>query len=132
MLKETLQSIVAATRNVLGNWRSMLLVALVYAALLAALYTFVVVREASMLQVVLTFVLALAAPLLFFLLQSMIVGGIAGEGQVPLSSLLETIAEQSVETDRRHTPANRSRCFDRLFANESTGAVGRDSSGRSG
>jgi len=89
MFKETFQSIVVATRNVIDNWRSMLLVALVYAALLAALYTFVVVREASVLQVVLTFVLALAAPLLFFLLQSMIVGGIAGEGQVPLSSLLK-------------------------------------------
>jgi hypothetical protein len=89
MLRETFQSIVAATRNVFSKWRSMLLVALVYASLLASLYTFVIVREASMVQVVLTFVLALAAPLLFFLLQSMIVGGIAGEGQVPLSSLLK-------------------------------------------
>jgi hypothetical protein len=89
MLSETFQSIIAATRNVFSNWRSMLLVALVYAALLASLYTFVIVREASMVQVVLTFGLALAAPLLFFLLQSMIVGGMAGEGQVPLSSLLK-------------------------------------------
>jgi hypothetical protein len=89
MLTETFQSIVAATRNVFSNWRPMLLVALIYASLLAALYTFVVVKEASMVQVVLTFVLALAAPLLFFLLQSMIVGGIAGEGQMPLSSLLK-------------------------------------------
>jgi hypothetical protein len=68
----------------------MLLVAIVYACLLAALYTFVVVREASMVQVVLTFALALAAPLLFFLLQAMIVSGIAREGEVNLTSLLKT------------------------------------------
>lgn len=89
MLTETFRSIVAAARNVFSNWRSLLLVALVYAALLAALYTFVIVREASMVQVVLTFVLALAAPLLFFLLQSLIVGGIARESQEPLSSLVK-------------------------------------------
>ena len=88
MLRETFQSIVAATRNVFSNWRPMLLVALVYAFLLAALYIFVVVREASMVQVVVTFVLALAAPLLFFLLQSMIVGGITSDGQVQLGSML--------------------------------------------
>jgi hypothetical protein len=67
----------------------MLLVALVYASLLAALYIFVVVREASMVQVVVTFVLALAAPLLFFLLQSMIVGGITSNGHVSLGSMLK-------------------------------------------
>lgn len=89
MLKETFQSILAATRNVFGNWRPMLLVALVYAFLLAVLYIFVVVREASMVQVVVTFVLALAAPLLFFLLQSMIVGGLTNEGEVRLGPMLK-------------------------------------------
>ena len=53
MLKQTFQSIGAAVRNVFSNWPSVLVAAIVYAALLAALYTFVVVREASMLQVVL-------------------------------------------------------------------------------
>jgi hypothetical protein len=89
MLRETFQSIIAATRNVFSNWRPMLLVALVYASLLAALYIFVVVREASMVQVVVTFVLALAAPLLFFLLQSMIVGGITTDDQVQLGAMLK-------------------------------------------
>ena len=88
MLKLTFQSIAAAVRNVFSNWPSVLVAAVVYAALLAALYTFVVVREASMLQVVLTFVLALAAPLLFFWLQSMIVG-IGDKDRVPVSSLLK-------------------------------------------
>ncbi len=72
MLTETFHSIVTATRKVFTNWRAMLLLAIVYASLLAALYFFVAVREASFGQVVLTFALAIAAPLLFFVLQSMV------------------------------------------------------------
>lgn len=89
MLKQTLQSIAAAVRNVFSSWRSVLLIAIVYAALLAAVYSFVVVREASMLQVVLTFGLALIAPLLFFWLQSLIIGGIANENRQSVVSLLK-------------------------------------------
>ena len=55
----------------------MLLIAIVYACLLMVLYFFVSVREASVAQVVLTFTLAIAAPLLFFLLQAMIAGSAA-------------------------------------------------------
>jgi hypothetical protein len=72
MLTETFHSIVTATRKVFTNWRAMLLLAIVYAALLVALYFFVAVREASIGQVVLTFVLAILAPLLFFVLQAMV------------------------------------------------------------
>jgi hypothetical protein len=72
MLTETFRSIVTAARKVFANWRALLLLALVYAALLAALYFFVAVREASIAQVTLTFALAIAAPLLFFVLQSMV------------------------------------------------------------
>ena len=72
MLTETLHSIITATRRVFTNWRAMLLLATVYASLLAALYFFVAVREASIGQVILTFALAIAAPLLFFVMQSMV------------------------------------------------------------
>jgi hypothetical protein len=72
MLKETFQSIAAAARTVLKNWKSTLLIAIVYAALLAVLYFFVVIREATFVQVSLTFASAIAAPLLFFILQTMI------------------------------------------------------------
>ena len=72
MLTETFRSIVTAARKVLANWRAMLLLAFVYAALLATLYFFVAVREASIVQVTLTFALAIAAPLLFFVLQSLV------------------------------------------------------------
>ena len=72
MLTETFHSIVTAARKVFANWRAMLLLAFVYAALLATLYFFVAVREASIAQVTLTFALAIVAPLLFFVLQSMV------------------------------------------------------------
>jgi hypothetical protein len=74
MLTETFQSIVTAARKVFTNWRAMLLLAVVYASLLAALYFFLAVREASIGQVVLTFALAILAPLLFFVLQAMVAG----------------------------------------------------------
>lgn len=72
MLTETFQSIAVAARTVLRSWQSMLLIAIVYAALLAVLYFFVVIREATFLQVSLTFASAIVAPLLFFVLQTMI------------------------------------------------------------
>lgn len=79
MLTETFQSIVTAARNIGRNWQPMLLIAIVYACLLVVLYFFVSVREASLAQVVLTFALAIAAPLLFFILQAMIAGAAASE-----------------------------------------------------
>jgi hypothetical protein len=86
MLTDTFRSISVATRNVFENWRSMLLVAVVYALFLAALYLFVLIREASLAQVTLTFVLAVAAPILFFVLQAMIANE---DDQVPLLELFK-------------------------------------------
>src|SRR5258705_209942 len=77
MLTETFHSIVTATRNVFRNWQSMLLMAAVYASLLALLYLFVSIREATLPQVILTFVFAVTAPLLFFILQTMVASGSA-------------------------------------------------------
>lgn len=86
MLTDTFHSIAVATRKVFRNWHSMLLLAVVYGLLLGALYLFVIIREASLAQVSLTFALALAAPLLFFLLQAMI----ASDGdELPVSSLVK-------------------------------------------
>jgi hypothetical protein len=92
MLTETFHSIATAARTVLKSWRSMLLIAIVYAAFLGALYSFIAVREASVAQVIATFALAVAAPLLFFMLQAMImgiVGGIASEDDASVSSLIK-------------------------------------------
>jgi hypothetical protein len=76
MLTETFHSIVAATRNVFKNWQSMLLIAVVYASLLALLYLFVSIREATLVQVSLTFAFAVLVPLLFFILQAMVASSI--------------------------------------------------------
>lgn len=72
MLTDTLRSIAAAARAVFRNWPAMLLIGIVYAALLAVIYFFVIIREATFLQVSLTFASAIVAPLLFFILQAMI------------------------------------------------------------
>ena len=85
MLTETFSSIVTAVRRVFANWPALLLVAIVYLGLLVTLYFFVAVREASVAQVVLTFALALVAPLLFFVLQAMIASGFSDSTQ-PLSA----------------------------------------------
>jgi hypothetical protein len=78
MLTETFHSIATAAHAVLKSWRSMLLIAIVYAAFLGVLYSFIAVREASVAQVVATFALAIAVPLLFFMLQAMIMGIMGG------------------------------------------------------
>jgi len=75
MLTETFRSLAAATRNLFRNWQTLLLIAIVYAALLTILYLFVWVKEATYAQVSLTFAAAVAVPLLFFVLQAMIAGG---------------------------------------------------------
>ena len=88
MLTETFHSLVAAARNVFRNWQSTLLIAAVYASLLALLYLFVSIREATLAQVTLTFAFAVAVPLLFFILQAMILSG----------SALQVAGESSSET----------------------------------
>ncbi len=70
MLTESLRSIATATCRLLENWSVMVLLAGLYAALIATLYVFVMVREASTGQVVVTLVLTIAAPFLFFVLQT--------------------------------------------------------------
>src|SRR5712691_7255730 len=88
MLTETFHSIATATRKVLEDWQSMLLLVIVYASLLAALYFFVAVREASIAQVGLTLALAIAAPILFFVLQAMIAGAVSDTGELTVGFLL--------------------------------------------
>src|SRR6185503_12318815 len=52
--------------------RRLAIFAALYAVLLATIYGFVVVREATVVQVLLTLVLVVAAPLEFFILQALI------------------------------------------------------------
>src|SRR5687768_10841732 len=70
MLTESFQSIANAARQVLRNWRSMIVLATLYAFLIGALYLFVTIREASTAQVFLSLALVITAPFLFFVLQT--------------------------------------------------------------
>ena len=92
MLTETFHSIVSAARNVFRNWQSMLLITAVYASLLALLYLFVSIREATLPQVILTFVFAVTAPLLFFILQTMIASGSARQAAKESSGETEQLS----------------------------------------
>ncbi len=85
MLTETIRSLKTAARKAFSSWRSMALLATIYAALLAALYFFMAIREASIAQVALTFGLAVAAFVLFFMLHAIVFGIIAGTAEGELA-----------------------------------------------
>lgn len=89
MLNETFHSIIIAARKAFSSWRSMTLLAIVYAALLSALYFFMAIREASIVQVALTFGLAIAAFVLFFLLHAIVIRRIAGTSKDDRGGLAE-------------------------------------------
>jgi hypothetical protein len=101
MLTETFHSITGAARNVFTSWKSMLLIGAVYASLLAVLYLFVSIREATLVQVTLTFVFAVAGPLLFFILQAMIASGhpgfVGARHDVPLPESESTSAATTTD-----------------------------------
>lgn len=78
---KALKEIFAAMRRLLRHWRVMAILAAVYAALLATLFLFVATQEASLWQVLLTLLFAALAPVLFFLLQAMIVNYTRGEAK---------------------------------------------------
>ena len=66
----TASAIWSAVRMLFTRWTTLLLILALYAALLLALYLFISTREATVPQLILTFTLMFAAPLLFFLLQA--------------------------------------------------------------
>lgn len=70
MIMESIQAIATTVRELVKNWRSMLVLAMIYALLLLTLYTLINIREASVFQVILTFTLAVTAPVLFFIMQA--------------------------------------------------------------
>ena len=66
MTKNVLASIFAAARDLLRHPLAFASLAALYLALIAACYFFITTREASVWQLIVTFVSALAVPLLFF------------------------------------------------------------------
>src|SRR4051812_1006432 len=70
MIKESFAALGASTRDLLRDWRGLLLLAALYALLLASVYYFFETGVANVWQLVVTAATAAAAPLLFFLLQA--------------------------------------------------------------
>jgi len=71
MIKDSWQAMMDAARRLVRDWQVLALFGAVYAVLLTALYFFSTTREASVRQVLLTLLLALLTPALFFILQAM-------------------------------------------------------------
>jgi hypothetical protein len=65
-----LKAMGTAARRLFGNWRALLLLLVLYALLITSLYFFIAGREASIWQVLLTFLLAALLPVLFFMIQT--------------------------------------------------------------
>lgn len=70
MMKNSLTLLGMAARTLLRNWPALLLINLLYALLLATLDLFISTREATIPQLSFTVLLAIAAPVLFFMIQA--------------------------------------------------------------
>ncbi|HET7286317.1 MAG TPA: hypothetical protein VFI71_02565, partial [Pyrinomonadaceae bacterium] len=70
MYSSSITAIISAVRVLFSNRRSLLLMLASYTGLLAAIYLFVSTREATVSQLLLTFVTVIVAPALFFVLQA--------------------------------------------------------------
>ena len=68
----TIKQFVEATRTLLTTPRALTILALLYALLLATLYGFISIREATVSQVAMTYVFLVLIPIEFFLLQAAI------------------------------------------------------------
>lgn len=81
MTKQVLSTFFSAARGVLGDWRSLVALALLYAALVAAAVVFVTTREASLFQIGVTAVAAALVPVLFFAMASAAASYAVGESR---------------------------------------------------
>ena len=70
MYSSSIAAIISAVRALFSNRRSLLLMLVVYTGLLAAIYLFVSTHEATVSQLLLTFITIIVAPALFFVLQA--------------------------------------------------------------
>jgi hypothetical protein len=71
MMKRIFNALSSATRELFRRWIALLILFLLYLATLGAIYLFFVTREATVGQLILSLLLALAAPVLFLIIQTM-------------------------------------------------------------
>jgi hypothetical protein len=81
MTKNVLSALFNAARGLLRNFGALLALAVLYAALIAAAVVFVTTREASLFQIAVTAVAAVAVPVLFFLAASACAAYAVGESR---------------------------------------------------
>lgn len=74
MFKQLFSAMASSSRILFRNWRALIILVLLNVAMIGAGYRFFVTREATIIQLVLTLLLALLASALFFLLQAMALG----------------------------------------------------------
>ena len=70
-MKKLLNPLTSASRELFRRWGALLIMLVLYLAMLGGTYWFFVTREATVGQLVLSLVLALATPLLFLVIQTM-------------------------------------------------------------
>ncbi len=79
MIKNAFKALGDATRGVFRNWRALVVLGVLYAALLAAVYWFFKTGVANTWQLAVSAVTALFAPLLFFILQAALAHNALGD-----------------------------------------------------
>jgi hypothetical protein len=70
-MKRILQPLASSLRDLVRNWRTLIILTAIYVAMLGAIYLFFVTRESTITQLLLSLLLAIAAPILFFIIQTM-------------------------------------------------------------
>lgn len=70
-MKKIFHSLAFALRDLFSCWGALLIVTALYLAMLGAIYLFIATREATIGQLLLSFLLAISAPILFFIVQTM-------------------------------------------------------------
>ena len=71
MIKRIFKSFTSASRQLFRRWGELLTMIALYLAMLGAIYLFFVTREATIGQLLLSFLLAILAPVLFLIIQTM-------------------------------------------------------------
>jgi len=71
MIKRIFHAFASALRELFRRWGALIILVVLYLAMLGAIYQFFVTREATVAQLFLSLLLALAAPVLFLVIQTM-------------------------------------------------------------
>ena len=81
MIKRIFHALASALRELVRRWGALLILLVLYVAMIGAIYLFISTREATMGQLILSFLLALAAPILFLVIQTMAARYSSGDGR---------------------------------------------------